>query len=298
MQDWQTWFKNLIAKNYFFTKLTNTDEIASPIVKAIREKEIPVADYSSLLSAIESVRDAIEDKEGVEEVTIKNLADAKADLTEVVEKLTAILNKEEKDVVFPEIKFPEQKETVIDLSPVVKALGKIEKSIPKYEKQEIADYTELLSQMITLLDRKPTDLSKIESSLSDLSKTEDISILADWLKAIYEKETKELPDFKFDKNNRLLVAVDKVGGGGGGGLTQIETNKLLTLATEEKQDAIIAATGRGLNIPTFDYASQTQAATTDTWVFKTGGAGGTTIATVVITYVDATKEVISSVAQS
>lgn len=72
----------------------------------------------------------------------------------------------------------------------------------------------------------------------------------------------------------------------------------INAATEEKQDAIIAATGRGLNIPTFDYASQTQTATTDTWTFKTGGAGGTTVATVVITYVDATKEVISSVAQS
>lgn len=48
----------------------------------------------------------------------------------------------------------------------------------------------------------------------------------------------------------------------------------------------------------WDYTALVQAATTDTWTFKTGGAGGTTVATVVITYTDATKATISNVARS
>jgi len=48
----------------------------------------------------------------------------------------------------------------------------------------------------------------------------------------------------------------------------------------------------------YDYVAQVQAATTDTWTFKTGGSGGTTVATVTITYVDATKAVILNVART
>jgi hypothetical protein len=48
----------------------------------------------------------------------------------------------------------------------------------------------------------------------------------------------------------------------------------------------------------WDYVAQTQAATTDTWVFRTGGAGGTVVATIVITYTDATKNVILNVAKT
>lgn len=48
----------------------------------------------------------------------------------------------------------------------------------------------------------------------------------------------------------------------------------------------------------WDYTALVQAATTDTWTFKTGGVSGTTVATVTITYSDATKAVISNVART
>ena len=48
----------------------------------------------------------------------------------------------------------------------------------------------------------------------------------------------------------------------------------------------------------WDYVAQAQGATTDTWTFYTGGSGGTLVATVTITYVDATKEVILNVART
>jgi hypothetical protein len=47
-----------------------------------------------------------------------------------------------------------------------------------------------------------------------------------------------------------------------------------------------------------DYVSQTQNSTQDIWVFKTGGSGGTTVATVTITYTGTDKQTISSVART
>lgn len=57
-----------------------------------------------------------------------------------------------------------------------------------------------------------------------------------------------------------------------------------------------ATTGGGL--PAWDYMSLTSGATTDTYVFKTGGSGGTTVQTIVITYTDATKATISTVTKA
>lgn len=49
----------------------------------------------------------------------------------------------------------------------------------------------------------------------------------------------------------------------------------------------------------FDYISTNYAgATTDVYTYKSGGSGGTTVATVTITYSDSTKAVISSVAKT
>lgn len=48
----------------------------------------------------------------------------------------------------------------------------------------------------------------------------------------------------------------------------------------------------------YDYLTLTQASTTDTFVYKNGGAGGATVATILVTYVDSTKAVIASVART
>lgn len=57
-------------------------------------------------------------------------------------------------------------------------------------------------------------------------------------------------------------------------------------------------TAGGISLPKWDYVTQTQASTTDTWTFKTGGSGGTTVATVTISYTDNTKNTISTVAKT
>ena len=45
----------------------------------------------------------------------------------------------------------------------------------------------------------------------------------------------------------------------------------------------------------WDYASLVQASLTDTWTFKSGGSGGTTVNTVTITYTSSAKTTISTV---
>ena len=54
----------------------------------------------------------------------------------------------------------------------------------------------------------------------------------------------------------------------------------------------------GMEIPAHDYISLTEGSTTDTWTYKTGGAGGTTVATIIITYTDTGKGTIASVTKS
>lgn len=49
---------------------------------------------------------------------------------------------------------------------------------------------------------------------------------------------------------------------------------------------------------TYDYISYTSGTLTDTYVFKTGGSGGTTVSTVVITYTDSTKATMSNVTKT
>jgi hypothetical protein len=89
------------------------------------------------------------------------------------------------------------------------------------------------------------------------------------------------------------------------------------IATEAKQDTIIGhidgletdlaavktATAR---IPgdllsgiSFDYYTVDRSgATTNVWTYKTGGSGGTLVATITVTYTDATKTLIASAAKT
>lgn len=63
-----------------------------------------------------------------------------------------------------------------------------------------------------------------------------------------------------------------------------------------KVDALASTSLIGLSA--YDYVSLATASTTDTYTFKTGGSGGTTVATITITYTDSTKATISNVART
>lgn len=79
-------------------------------------------------------------------------------------------------------------------------------------------------------------------------------------------------------------------------LNQQEINK-------REHDATISAKRVALNHSLvreeYDYIGMTYpTATTEVIVYKSGGSGGTTVATVTITYVDSTKAQVSSVART
>jgi len=83
-----------------------------------------------------------------------------------------------------------------------------------------------------------------------------------------------------DEHDEALHAKKGVGIGG-------------ALATEAKQNFLV-----GMSIPAHDHLALTVATTTDTWVYKTGGAAGTTVATVLVTYTDSGKGTITTIAKS
>lgn len=221
--DWKRFFRD----NFVFTKVINTKEISEPIVEAIKNKEIPVVSAEEIstpiVNALYKVQESVEMKEGIEEVTVKNIGDAKADMTEVVSVLENIRDKEYP--AFPEI--PAQKESI-------KIDGEVVISKPSWF--------------------KPVDLSETNKTLKEIAKKEypefpkfpefpsfadifqkALSPIKDVLEKILAKPEKENPPFEFDEFGRVKVNVDRAGGGGGNPSVMLETKngEILNPATEE-----------------------------------------------------------------
>jgi len=82
--------------------------------------------------------------------------------------------------------------------------------------------------------------------------------------------------------------------------TKLDTLNAKDFATQTTLNALktsVEARLSGSFVPAaYDYMTYTSGATSDTYVFKLGGAGGTTVKTLVINYVDSTKAVITTVA--
>lgn len=127
----------------------------------------------------------------------------------------------------------------------------------------------------TTLEKKLDLVTKAVQAISIIVPEQDDSKILDRLAGV----TKAINSLSFPVPNFILPFKDTEGEA-----TQVE--------------ASIFSDINGIGIPSFDFCSQTQDTLTDTWVFKTGGSGGTTVATVVITYTDAGKTIISSVART
>jgi len=111
----------------------------------------------------------------------------------------------------------------------------------------------------------------------------------------------------------ILVAVDAIDGKTpalGQALAAASSPVVLTAAqittltpqtnalTDTQLRATAVPTQSGLGIPIHDAMAYTSAATTDTYVYRTGGIAGTIVATVVMSYTDATKAVLTTVVRS
>jgi hypothetical protein len=218
------------------------DRQTKEITKAIKDKEYETINPTEISEPIVEKLDEV--SQAVKDIEFPDFPEIpKTDFSELsakIEELKETLEKKDLSVNIGKTKVN------IDTTSIVKALGKIEKKLDKLEQKEITDYTLMLDELMKILE-KPfdfTEIKKIKESVdalaTKLATTEDISVIADWLKSIYEKKEKEY-GFEFE-NGRLKVAVDRVGGGGGG-LTPIETGylqKLEGVATEETLQASLA----------------------------------------------------------
>lgn len=187
-------------------EIVNPQEISDPIVEAqnrtttavesIKIPEIPPVDFSALEGKIEALKTALEKKD-----------------------LSVNIGKTNVEV---------------DTKSVVKAIEKLEKNLPKFEKQEIIDYTLMFDEMMKIMEspKYTLDLLKIQDGINRLATSDDMVALSEWLKKISEKEFPKFPEFPRDEHGIPLFTPTKLGGGGGGGLTAIETGYLKLISDD------------------------------------------------------------------
>jgi hypothetical protein len=201
----------------------NTEDIIESIEKQENPTEIsinnPESISSSIIKAQKDTTQAVKD--------IPSVIVPKTDLSNVESKLEALkttLEKKELNVNIGKTKVD------VDTKSVVKAIEKLEKTIPTLKPSEQIDYTLMFDEMMKIMERpkEKKDDKKLCGLISKVAQSEDISVLVDWVKLLVEKEVEEVP-FDFDSKGRLKVKVDKVGGGGGG-MTQDETEALISIA--------------------------------------------------------------------
>lgn len=258
-------------KNATDISVNNPDDISVPIIEAqnrtiqaikdIPKVEVPQTDLKPLETQIEAINGILQSIEK-KEMTV-NVGKTKID---------------------------------VDTKSIVKKLDSLEKSLLSMEKEEMQDYSDVLQSIYDVLSQ-PKDHSKMEelkASVTKLAKTDDMVAIAEWLEAIYKKEEIIYP-FEFDKDGKLLVHVDRVGGGGGGGLTQIETNALVNLESKVATEATLQSVA-GFNIPKYDTIEATYPTTsTEVYTYK---YQTNTVGTITVTYSDATKAELTSVVLS
>jgi hypothetical protein len=102
---------------------------------------------------------------------------------------------------------------------------------------------------------------------------------------------------KDDSDARLNITVPKLKTAANTYISQTATSAGNAKVSIEEYESAVGGLW-GLTPKAYDYVAQTQNSTQDIWTFKTGGSGGTTQQTITITYTDATKQVISTVART
>lgn len=216
--------RNQFSVGYFKSQLLNPKDVSDPIVGAI--KSIP--DTATIKNPEEISSGIIEAQkettQAVKDITFPEQKEL--DLKPLYEKfdeLKTAIDKKELSVTVGETKVDIDTKGII--SSVERLQQAVEGSKETIEPQEIIDYTELLGEVIKKLEKPGYDYSKIEELLGAISKKEVV-----------------LP---LDEKGRVKVSVDKVSMGGRGSLSSTESAKLLTLATEDKQDSLLLVKNPG-----------------------------------------------------
>lgn len=227
--------KNIVSIVKFLNNLWN-DTITPTIKSLVKKNE---ENTNKIVSAIQG-------KENPEQIAINNPQDISQSIVEAQNRTTTAVE----NIKIPEIPpvdfssleakfealksaFEEKKMTVnvgktevnVDNKSIVKAIKDLK--FPEFKQQEIIDYTLMLDEMMTILERPAdtTEIKKLQDLVKKLGTHNDLVDLSEWLRAIAEKEFPEPQELPI-KDGRVLVSVDKAGGGGGGGLTSVESSAL------------------------------------------------------------------------
>lgn len=162
--------KNQFREGFFNSKLLNTKDISDPIVRAIKDKEVP-----SSLSIVnhEDISSSIVDAQDKTTKAIESLVLPTTDLTELIEKigeLKSAINDKDLSVSVGDTKID------VDTKGIISALKRLQQSVEDskttIEPQEVIDYTSYLDEIITNINKPGYDFSGIEKILERISAKE------------------------------------------------------------------------------------------------------------------------------
>lgn len=225
----------------------NTEDLIQAIQEKEVTEEVAVTNFDEAINPLVEAQNAT--TEAVKSIPVVSIPEL--DISTLEDKLDALKKSfDNKDLTVNIGK------TEIDTKSVVKAIEKLEKNLPKMEKQVVIDYTLMFDEMMKIMER-PRDHSKMietQELIKKLSKTEDIAVLAEYLQQLIDKPYPEMPSFEFNKEGRLKVEVDRAGGGGGGGLTSIQEEYLKEISEntafkELSNGVIIGSIAKGTGVP-------------------------------------------------
>ncbi len=248
-----------------FNELGDLNENIAKVIKAVessKQTDITInnpEDISLDLTPLEASFDTLK---GTSQGIITAIKDIKGvDMSGVEKLLQKIADKEDKDI------------DVTELSNISEILGNVLLAV-----QTTASATDL----------KPTEREKTIPELKEIQR-----ILNTLNNNLVEFD---VPDFDYKRLEDILKRNLNISVSGGGGINKHILNKAGTTINPATEDTLSKLVG--LAITQYDYVSQTQNSTQDIWTFKNGGSGGTTVATITITYTDSTKVTISTVAKT
>ena len=187
---------------------------------------------------------------------------------------------------------------------IIKGLEKINIELKEQSKNkqkiDLSEVEKLLKQ-INLKEMPPipeVDLSRIEEKLTTLNKKEiNLADVTSSVKDVYDVLLKAwLPS----ENAIQVIVKNQVKPSGGGGVIPFQDSDRNPVKPLVGSDGyLITNTNNVLVDEKYDYVGVAYPdGTTEVYTFKTGGASGTTVATVTIVYVDATKEYVSTVTKT
>lgn len=265
-----------------FQALVNyLDNKVSKTVVINQLEEIGTPDALKVVGAVESLHETLKTHENV-------------DLSGLIEILQEVLVEAKKiPKETPKINIPKPIDNAKQLQAVEKAVKSLEKVV---KAKKLVAEAPIVNVPETQVNVEKPDLSPIQKELKAVLEAVKAIVIPEPVfdtKPV-EKELKKLQKL-FDE---FLDSVPTGGGSGGSSWTAVNSSGT-PVPIQLDSDGKVPVIDNFQPTVDYDYLDVQQTdADTETYVFKDGGSGGTTVRTVVINYVDSTKEDIDNVSWS